>query len=161
MAELNFDDYNLVRMWQEMSERQRVESMRGAFRREAAKVRRVVMDKVRTSGIHNAAQLAKCVRGVTYKRTAGFRVTLGESRGKGYYRNRRGQERPLLRWFDTGTRDRSTRQRLGRRPHPTGEIKAYHFIEDALNEVRDKVPEELKQEFILNTLKTARKYGCR
>ncbi|MBD5370468.1 MAG: hypothetical protein HDR80_04870 [Bacteroides sp.] len=175
---LIYDDSNLLRLWEELDPKVRLRALRGAFRREASKVRREAIGQIRTS-IRSSRQLEKGVRAMVFKKkAAGFRVTVGTKRAnrrtgkgaRGYHRNRRGQEIPILVWADAGTVERTARKRH-RVPLRTpdrwattrnrGRMRTYGFMRQTLDRTRGQVTEDLRRELADNIIKTAKKYGCK
>ena len=81
-----FDDRNLQQLFAEMEPKRRLQALRGGFRREANQVRKTAINNLRSS-IRSNKDLEQGVRAVVYKRSAGFRVTIGTKRagknGKG------------------------------------------------------------------------------
>lgn len=104
-----YDDSRLRALNDSLTELQKGKGIRAAVRAAGQKMRRAVVAEVRSrvSGAEGRrAVLEKGVRLIVYRKTAGFLVTVGESRGtgKGIHLNRYGKLRPVLRWLDTGVR---------------------------------------------------------
>lgn len=171
--DIYYEDRNLQRLFEALSEKQRVRALRGAFRREANRVRKVAVINMRQS-IHGDRELDRGVRAIVWKHKAGFRVTIGTKRanrkGKGeagYYisRKRRGKPgatgKPVLLWAEAGTDNRYTRVFIGRRKkHFTGRMKAYGFMYKTRQQVAGSVTENLRKEITDNIKRTAKRYGC-
>lgn len=169
MANLSYDDRNLQRLFAAMEPKQRLRTMRGAFRREANRVRRIAINNLRES-IRTDKDMERGVRAVVFKNKPGFRVTVGTKttkRGKsyGFHRNRRGLEKPVLLWAEDGTQPRYTRTRSkvytrSRKGHYTGRMRSYRFMARTRDEVKDSVTESLHNELRERIIKDAKKYGC-
>lgn len=174
-----YDDSNLQRMFAALRPEQRLKALKGAFRREANRVRKVAVNNLRAS-INGDKLLEQGIRAIVFKKKAGFRVTIGtkaasKKTGKGergYYisRRRRGKPgatgKPVLIWAEEGTADRHTKSRTrvftrSRKGHPTGRMKRYGFMTKALSEVRDSVTDNIHNEVVNQVIKTAQKYGCK
>lgn len=170
-----FDDRNLQQLFAEMEPKRRLQALRGGFRREANQVRKTAINKLRSS-IRSNKDLEQGVRAVVYKRSAGFRVTIGTKRagknGKGeagFHTNRQGLKKPVLIWAEAGTQERQTKPKQGtrrragrvREQHRTGHMKRYGFMEQTLNSVRDTVTADIHNLVLDNVEKIAKKYGCK
>ena len=172
---LTYDDRGLQGLFEDLAPKQRVKALRGAFRREANRVRRAAIGNLHES-IGGDKELDKGVRAIVFRRKAGFRVTIGTKRAnkkgkgeRGYYisRKRRGKPyatgKPVLIWAEEGTAWRRTRGRgfLKRRGgHSTGRMKRYGFMRRTLSEVRGSVTGTLHKEIIDQLKKAAKKNGC-
>ena len=170
-----FDDRNLQQLFAEMEPKRRLQALRGGFRREANQVRKTAINNLRSS-IRSNKDLEQGVRAVVYKRSAGFRVTIGTKRagknGKGeagFHTNRQGLKKPVLIWAEAGTQERQTKPKQGtrrragrmREQHPTGRLKRYGFMEQTLNSERDTVTADIHNLVLDNVEKIAKKYGCK
>ena len=170
-----FDDRNLQQLFAEMEPNRRLQALRGGFRREANQVRKTAINNLRSS-IRSNKDLEQGVRAVVYKRSAGFRVTIGTKRagknGKGeagFHTNRQGLKKPVLIWAEAGTQERQTKPKQGtrrragrmREQHRTGRMKRYGFMEQTLNSVRDPVTADIHNLVLDNVEKIAKKYGCK
>ena len=169
-ATIQYDDENLQRLFAEMDTKKRLKALKGAFRREANRVRKTAINNLRGS-IRTDRDLERGVRAIVFKRKAGFRVTIGTKKagksGKeyGFHTNRRGQKKPVLIWAEEGTARRHTKTRTSffvrsRKGHSTGRMKRYGFMLKTLNEVRDRVTDSLHSEVVNSIMKEAKKYGC-
>lgn len=172
---LQYDDRGLQSLIEDLSPKQRVKALRGAFRRESNRVRRAALGNLHES-IGGDAELDRGVRAIVFRRKAGFRVTVGTKRAnkkgkgeRGYYisRKRRGKRnatgKPVLIWAEEGTTWRRTRGRGFLRRgggHSTGRMKRYGFMRKTLSEVRDSVTGTLHKEIIDQMKKAAKKNGC-
>lgn len=172
---LTYDDRGLQGLFEDLAPKQRVKALRGAFRREANRVRRAAIGNLHES-IGGDKELDKGVRAIVFRCKAGFRVTIGTKRAnkkgkgeRGYYisRKRRGKPyatgKPVLIWAEEGTTWRRTRGRgfLKRRGgHSTGRMKRYGFMRRTLSEVRGSVTGTLHKEIIDQLKKAAKKNGC-
>lgn len=92
---MQYDDEDLQRLFAEMDTKKRLKALKGAFRREANRVRKTALNNLRGS-IRTDKDLERGVRAVVFKRKAGFRVTIGAKKagksGKeyGFHTNRKG-----------------------------------------------------------------------
>lgn len=172
--EARYDDSNLQRLFAELEPKQRLQALKGGFRREAGQVRKTAINNLRSSGIRTDRDLESGVRAVVFKQQAGFRVTVGTKAGKkqyGFHKNRRGELKPILLWAELGTEDRRTKSNSGkhtrqwtgrlRSGHYTGRMKRYGFMAQTLDQVSGTVTENLHNEIIQNVEKVAKKYGCK
>lgn len=173
MAEMQYDDRELQRLFAELDSKQRLRALKGAFRREANQVRKTAINNLRGS-IRSDQDLERGVRAIVFKRKAGFRVTIGTKKagksGKeyGFHTNRRGLKKPVLIWAEAGTKWRKTKSKSkfltnGRwltAGKSRGFMKRYGFMQKTLSDVRGNVTENLRNELIINVRKVAEKYGC-
>lgn len=171
MAEIKYDDTQLQKMFADMDVKQRLKALRGAFRREAGRVRKTAINNLRSS-IRSDKNLEKGVRAIVFKQQAGFRVTVGTKKanrsGKGEYgfhTNRQGLKKPVLIWAEGGTALRRTKTKTkiwkrSRKGHNTGRMRRYGFMRKTRDEVADKVENSLHNEITQNVIRTAKKYGC-
>lgn len=96
MATFRYDDKNLQRLYGELDEKHRLKALRGAFRKEANRVRKEAIKNLRGSGIRTDKDLEKGVRSVVPRKRLGFGVTVGTKGSKkkgvtaGVHTNRRG-----------------------------------------------------------------------
>lgn len=168
-----YDDSNLRKLFKALDHKQRIKAMRGAFRREANKVRRAAISNLRSTGIRTDLDLEKGVRAVVSKRDAGFRVTIGTKKGnrktgrgeRGFHTNRRGLKKPVLIWAESGTDRRYTKSKTrifarSRKGHYTGRMKRYGFMSKTGSQVDGRVGDELREEIVKSINMTARRYGC-
>lgn len=172
---LTYDDRGLQGLFEDLAPKQMVKALRGAFRREAKRVRRAAIGNLHDS-IGGDGKLDKGVRDIVFRRKAGFLVTVGTKRAnkkgkgeRGYYisRKRRGKPyatgKPVLIWAEEGTTWRRTRSHYGsrwRKGRETGRMKRYGFMRKTLSEVRDSVTGTLHREIINQIKKAAKKNGC-
>jgi hypothetical protein len=172
-----YDDSNLQRLFAEMEPKQRLQALKGGFRREANQVRKTAVNNLRSTGIRTDRDLESGVRAVVFKKQAGFRVTIGtkkagKSGGKsyGFHKNRQGLEKPILIWAEGGTEERRTKSNAGkhtrrftyrlRKGHYTGRMRRYGFMKQTSDQVAGTVTENLHNEVIRSVEKVAKKYGC-
>lgn len=172
MEALNYDDANLQRLFAEMDAKQRLKALKGAFRKEANRVRKTALNNLRGS-IRTDKDMEKGVRAIVFKQKAGFRVTIGTKRatkagGKeyGFHKNRQGLKKPILIWAEEGTEERRTKSKTrifvrSRKGHPTGRMKRYGFMRQTRDEVADSVNDSLHNEIVTSVTKIAEKYGCK
>lgn len=166
MATFRYDDKNLQRLYGELDEKHRLKALRGAFRKEANRVRKEAIKNLRGSGIRTDKDLEKGVRSVVPRKRLGFGVTVGTKGSKkkgvtaGVHTNRRGLKKPILIWAEDGTKQRKTKGRKDRKGHSTGRMKRYGFMAKTRAAVVGKVEAELREEVANYVIKTAKKYGC-
>lgn len=156
-----------------MDPKQRLKALRGAFRKEATRIRKTAVNNLRGSGIRPGKDLEKGIRQLVFKRDAGFCVTIKTKRadkagGKeyGFHTNRQGQKKPILTWAEEGTKDRRTKSKTRvftrtRKGHPTGRMRRYGFMRQTRDQVVDTVNDSLHNEIVESVTKIAQKYGCR
>lgn len=174
---MQYDDTNLQRMFAELDAKQRAKALKGAFRREANRVRKTAVKNIRGS-IGGDREMESGVRAIVFKRKAGFRVTIGTKNlgkngkgARGFYisRSRRGKAgatgKPVLIWAEEGTKYRHTKTATrvytrSRKGHSTGRMRRYGFMSKTLNEVRGTVTDSLHNEIIESITRTSKKYGC-
>lgn len=169
---MQYNDAELQRLFVELDTKQRLKALKGAFRREANRVRKTALNNLRGS-IRSDRDLERGVRAVVFKRKAGFRVTIGTKKagksGKeyGFHINRKGLKKPVLIWAEAGTKWRRskkpTRYLVGgqwRTGKTRGFMKRYGFMQKTLSDVRDSVTNSLHNEVINSVKEVAKKHGC-
>ena len=122
-----YDDRKLRELFGEMDEKHRLKALKGAFRAEGNKVRKIAAGNLR-SKMRSNRKLETCIRVVVSKKKPQFTVTVspkgratrsckyGKGRQiKGYYTNRRGFSVPVLVWAENGTQPRYTKTTQGNR----------------------------------------------
>lgn len=125
--EFEYDDRKLQELFRDMDEKHRLKALKGAFRTEGNKVRKIAARILRTKMKSNR-KLEACIRVVVSKRKPQFTVTVSPKgratrsgkygRGrqiKGYYTNHRGLPVPVLVWAELGTKPRYTKSTEGNR----------------------------------------------
>lgn len=165
---ITYDDSNLWKLFEDLSEKRRKTALRSAFTQAATKVRKGAIENLKGSGIRVDRDLEKGIRRLVYKDTLGFRVTIGTTNGKkasGFHTNRRGEKKPVLLWAEGGTKGRYTKTKTKffkrlRKGHYTGRMRAYEFMLKTKNQFKDKVTSELHDAIITKIQQTAKKYGC-
>lgn len=170
---LQYDDSNLEKLFTAMEPKRRMKALKGAFRREANRVRKTALNNLR-GAIRTDKDLESGVRAIVFKRKAGFRVTIGTKKAdkngkgeRGMHLNRRGLKKPVLIWAEGGTKRRkskkATRYPIGGRwstGRTRGHMRRYGFMAKTLTQVRDSVTDDLHKEVINSITKEAKKYGC-
>ena len=163
MAEFYYDDSRLMQMFEALEPKRRATALRGAFRQAAQELRKKVLTNLRQSGLGGGKAVERGVRAVVWKRSLGFRVTIGTKKRKVDYSGLSSSERrskaykeklaivPL--WAEGGTHDRQ--RRGGGR---TGAMPAYLFMEKT-KASQPQMEETLKRKIVENIEKTAKKYG--
>lgn len=122
-----YDDRKLQELFGEMDEKHRLKALKGAFRAEGNKVRKIAAGNLR-SKMRSNRKLERCIRVVVPKKEPQFSVTVkpkgrltrsgkygGGRQVKGYYTNRRGFSVPVLYWAEDGTKPRYTIHTAGNR----------------------------------------------
>lgn len=132
MISLRLDDRELLYIWAQLSERDRMKALRNPTRRAANAVRRAAQNSIKSAGIHNAAAIARTVRIANFKQVLGFKVALRNRGQKAMHitrhdRQHGGKGKPLAFWFGGGTAERFTRKtKLSR-----GRLTKYGFMDAA------------------------------
>lgn len=163
MIEVRFNPADYAHLYTEMQPRQRMQALKGAFRRTSTKLRRATVEQLRADGPRTNGRLEKCVRRVLLnakRGSAGFKVTLMGVRGRttGFYRNRRGQLKPVLVFAEDGTAPRNTRK--GKRArHSTGRLRRYGFLDKATKQLGPSIGDDVKNELKEQIKRIAAKYG--
>ena len=177
-----YDDEALRKLFAEMDSAHRTKALRGAFRTQANLFRKDAINNLRAE-LNSNSDLEKGFRTIVYKKTLGFRVTVGTVNRKtksgkritkGFHTNRYGQEKPVLIWAEDGTQPRREKgQRVG---HMTrrgfrkryahngayhGRMRRYAFMVKARTQSAGTITENLQQSLIKYTVKVAKKYGCK
>ncbi|MBQ6577216.1 MAG: HK97 gp10 family phage protein [Bacteroidales bacterium] len=185
MAAMEYDISELEKLFGELSEKERVKALKGAFRKGANRFRKAAIQDLRSS-VNSNREMEKGVRALVFKKTAGFRVTVGtkmkRSKGKvvtaGYYANRQVRKnpskyspKPVLLWFEDGTRPRRTKSNGGkhtrlfaersRASHGTGRIDAAKFMVTARDRVASGITDDLHNDIQEYVIRTAKKHGCK
>lgn len=182
--DIQYDDSQLQQLFEQLSEKERVKALKGAFRAEARTVRKAAVNNLRSS-LHSSSGLERGIRTLVFKRQLGFRVTVGTElkwnkdhtaykTKKGYHTNRRGEEKPVLIWAEDGTKERRTKgqrawhqTRSGRRRRYMyngayrGRMRRYAFMERAKNQVSASVSRSLQENVRKYVQSVALKHGCR
>lgn len=164
---VEYNDIQLQHLFAELEPKNRRKIFRGAFRKAASSVRRAAVANLKRSGLHNAPRMAKGIRASVFRRVAGFKVTVApdKSRHKGFYKNSRGKEKPVLLWAERGTAERFTRSKSrffvrSRKGHRSGRMRAFGYMARTLDQVQGKITDELHDDMRTEVVKIARKYGC-
>lgn len=168
---LGCDDTLFRGLYAAMSVKERIRALKGAFRREAAYVRKRAVANLRGSGLRTAPDMERGIRAVVMKDKGGFRVTIGTKRAtktqaaRGFHTNRRGQSKPILIWAEAGTKKRATKSQTkwftrSRKAHNTGAMPSYEFMNKTLGEVEGQVTARFHDEVIESITREAKKYGC-
>lgn len=166
MAVLSFDDSNFQKLYAEMDPKRRLQALRGGFRREANKVRRAAISNLRNSGLQSNRNLEKGIWSKVF-RYSGFSVRITTTdKGKGFYTTKKQGPRPVLRWAESGTKERHTKSKTRffvrtRKGHPTGRMRRYAFMTKTRRETVNSVTEDLHNEVLTSVEKIAKKYGCK
>lgn len=181
--EIDYDDSNLVKMFEALSPARRVKALKSAFRSAGGKVKERAFANLQASlkstrSKESARTLKKGIRVIVFKQKAGFRVTIGSrsaytnSKGKkvkelGMHVNRRGKHMPVLVWLEGGTAERYSRvtRRGGKRSllkkGYRGFVRATSFMHDTRSQMEGPITSEVRQAVIKTVTNTAKRYGCR
>lgn len=114
MLGLDPDDRDLLYAWSQLDPKTRYKVLRSSTRKAANKVKRAAQSVLRSSGINNAADIAKQIRVANFQKMLGFKVKVMNKGKKNMHTNRFGKQKPLAFWFAGGTAERATKTR-GRR----------------------------------------------
>ena len=184
-----YDDSNLQKLYEALDPKRREKALRRAFRREATRVRRSAVNRLRGS-IRSDRDLESGIRAPVFKRKAvGFRVTVGTKvvkrryKGKkkgvrqygaakstwvgfGFHTNRQGLEKPVLIWAEDGTKPRRTKTATkifarSRKGHNTGQMKRYGFMRLTAAQERGIGTANIHTEVNNSIIREAKKYGCK
>ena len=173
---IGYDDRDLQRLFADMEPRRRKQALKSGFRRAGNRVRKIAVGNLKATGLHNASALAKGIRTVVSKRTAGFRVTIATKKSTmrdphdvGMHRNRRGLKKPVIIWAESGTDWRSVTnagQRVKVRGRwvtlgkARGRMRREGFMAKTARVADSTVTAMLHDEVEQSIMKTAKKYGC-
>lgn len=117
-----------------LNARQIRNAIKGAFRAEARRVRKVAVDKMNAAGITvkgNASDMEKAIRPYVYSKGGGFMITV-KPKKKGdasMHMNRHGKLKPVMMWLNDGTVERQTRGAWSKRRN-TGRVHGLHFLDE-------------------------------
>jgi hypothetical protein len=143
-------------------------AMRGAMRREGNNLKKLAAANLQGSGLGQGTKqkLAKGIRMRVYPARfgSGFMISVKPGKGKGYHKNRRGLEKPVLLWAEDGTKYRKTKTRTKifarkRKGHSTGRMRRYGFMRKTEEQAPQIVEQNLFADFQKNLEKAARKKG--
>lgn len=124
------------RVWKNLSPQQQRKGMKSAVRREATKVRNIARGYLSSSGIDVSTGLKNNIFARVFPSGSGFMVSVNPNAHggcKAIHKNRKGREKPVLFWAESGTTYRFRgSKRLGRHTGGrTGRMPSYHFMKDA------------------------------
>lgn len=159
---------SLRKLEESLSPKQVTAAIRGGVRREANRVRKVVIRNIRGS-LRSNHTLEKGVRVEMYKKIPGFRVTIRTKKHKGK-RPKTSRQQTLeeaglvLLWNEEGTKPRKTKSRTKlwkrtRRGHYTGQLKGKQFVQRAYVSERNVIERNVFDEVKRNVEKALKKYG--
>lgn len=168
--EFYYDDHRLLQMFEELSHKQRVSALRGAFRSIGRKVRRRAVEELRGSGLNSNRYVEKGIRLVPYKRVLGFRVTIGTKGKKKDYGDLSGKELSAAKkqsrlsvvplWAEGGTDDRQRSTKRGKTAR-TGRMPVFGFMSAAESAVKAGTFSDCTEAIGQYIEKTAKKYGSK
>ena len=171
---LEYDDENLMRLFEAIGEEGRRKALKSALTRAAGKLRRAAVKNLRNSGLHGvASEIEKGVRRSVYKGELGFRVTISPRKRDELDRLRQVskeekklRKRRVIAFFaEGGTGERMTKDKTKfwvrkRRGHRTGSMPAFPFMEKTKTDAAPQIEQELKEEIVKSIKRIAKKYGC-
>lgn len=166
--EFAYDDKQLQDLFKQMDVSERLKALKGAFRKQAGKVKAKSVANLRSSGLHTNRTLEKGIRAGIFKKKAGFTVTIYPKGQRGLYKSSKSKSRavPVLLFAEGGTKERYTKNRLGilghaRKGHYAGKMRPYEFQKKTLAQVKEPVTNELHDELIKSVIKVSERYGCK
>lgn len=150
-----YDDDKFTRLLNALSEKERLRSMRKALNQMATRLRAAAISEMPTAWQKNK-DLRKGVQKAVWKKKAGFRVHVAANKGngKGFYRNRRGQLKPVLLWGEDGTAMRATKQGWSR-----GAMPSEQFLVKGRDRVIGRLDTMYRDSMMTMMAKQALKYG--
>lgn len=155
----------------QLTPRQLRNSVKRAYRREAAKARAIAVQQLRSSGMSaegDKKDLERSIRQRVYSRGGGFMVTVkAKSSGdktQGMHRNRYGKLKPVLVFAEDGTVSRKTKTKTRiftriRKGHPTGSMPKFGILDKSTAGMFRSVETGLFPEVEAAVIKSARKSG--
>lgn len=160
MADFYYDDRRLMSMFEELEPRRRVQAMRGALRLAANELRKKAVENLRSSKLNSNRDVEKGIRSVVWKRSLGFRVTIGTKKKRAKNESKARARRAIVPlWAEGGTDERHTgRSSFSGRGRRTGKMPAFRFME-ATKESMTDVETTVKEKIVANIEKTSLKYG--
>lgn len=175
---IKYSDREARELLRRLFPRERLKDVRKELRKCGNTVRRATLSNLRGSIKSSGPSRKDLERGVRLEvkaknvETARFRVTVGTEKdlkgtkgGAGFHKNRQGKELPLLRWFELGTSQRTTKSNgehrafRYRKGHPTGKIRAYAFLERAYKSTESRVLLEIESYLNNAAERIGRQYG--
>ena len=148
MGSIDRVNRNLSELMKELSDKELIRALRNTYRAEARKVKRVADRKVKASGWHNAAKIAKTVRAKERKDLQGYIVAANPHGKKSMHLNRRGLLKPVAFWLDQGTDNHGERE-TRKKGYKRGSTEGKHFIEaaeKAVPESMQRIEKELEKQ---------------
>lgn len=170
MASSFYDDSRLRAMFSELDPKARRKTLKGAMRRTAGTVVKAARGFL-SDEIDADRDVLKGIRGVVYKKTLGFRVTVGTKKAaKSDRRTAQQKRKGIVPLWMQGTDDRwrgsrskfakAARRISGTRKGYTGSLSHRTFMERTRDSELPKAERTMKEMIISSIEKTARKYGC-
>lgn len=166
----SYDDTQLWEMLELLDMKKRKEAFACACRKTGGKVRKVARNNLRGSALRNAAKMQRQVRLISRRKDVGFRVTVSSnsSRKRGMYINHFGLEKPVPRWAETGTKERTAGPRLrGIKKRKVsrsveryrGRMPKFGFMEMTERQVQSWIAEDFRDELVKAVFRIANKHG--
>lgn len=176
MKRSSCDMSNFMSMIDALSEKERVKALKSALRKAGNKVKERAISNLRKE-VHSSRKLEKGIKVKVWKKTAGFRVTVGE----GFYKSTRftggktqiiinrevyDREVPVLMWLETGTKQRSMRRgskyaKYFRHKQNTGKLREYGYMARAQEQMSGEVTSHLQDSIEIVITGIAKKHGCK
>lgn len=138
MIELNVED--ILKKFNELDSKNQKKAFKTALRRSTAILIRAARSNLKSSvNVTNQASTRKQFRGKNLLRGIIVKFSKDNTSAKVNILS----DKRLV-WFELGTEVRSTQQKIGRKGHNTGEIKATNFFTQARTETETQVFSELE-----------------
>lgn len=142
-------------------------TLKRAYRAEGKKVRQTALQSLHSTSLSvegNKSDWDKGVRLRIYSKGGGFMVSVKGTRGRSMHVTRSGREKPILMWAEGGTKQRKTKSKTKffkriRKPHATGSMPAYNFLERVTPQSYQMVERDLFKEVEQAAYKVAVKAG--
>lgn len=175
MADFFYDDSKLTALFEALEPKVRVRALKNAFRAAARQLRNIAISNLRSSSANGKRfksnrEVEKGIRQVVWKKSLGFRITIGTKKKKGTGNRRFDLYRIVPLWAEGGTEERyNERTRYGRitgrrknvsgRAKYRGRLGAYGFMKKTLG-MTDGIETQLKQNIVTYVERAAKKAGA-
>ncbi len=167
---MDVDVRQLWAMLEDLEPKRRAQALKGGLRMAARTVRRAAVRNM-TSGSPalkgRTSEVAKGVRAIIFRRSIGFRVTVGTKRFNYSTSAKDNKEKAFRRlrvvplWAEGGTVQRRTRGGFFRKGASRGAMPAYRFMERAEQQTMPGIESTIRQSIESNIAKTVKKYGSK
>ena len=145
----------------------RIKAIKKSSMNYARKVRRVAAGFMVASGWRNSRAMTRIIRAKPLRRGVGYVISVrprGNKGSKGFYKNSRGDKKPVPMWMDEGTRNRRTKNNIrilgaSRSAHSTGSTEAVGFMEKADIATTSQYISALVKDYEKQIKKLVRKHG--